>query len=142
MADLRFETFDINNGDWESYKERFMYFLTAHGVIDSVKQKAVFCASCGSDLYNLVKSLVFPTTVGQATLSEIERKLNEHFSPRPNEIVESFKFHNRKQGKDESMQDYIADLRKMCRYCNFVDLERTLRDRLVCGVNDTKLQER
>ncbi|KOB67361.1 polyprotein [Operophtera brumata] len=39
------------------------------------------------------------------------------------------------------MQDYIASLRKMCRFCNFADLERTLRDRLVCGVNDVKLQE-
>lgn len=98
MNNFKFETFDINNDDWESYKERFVFFFTAHGVIDTVKKKAIFFASCGSDLYNLVKSLVFPQTVGQATLTDIESKLNEHFSPRPNEIVESFKFHNRKQG--------------------------------------------
>ncbi|KOB68519.1 putative coiled-coil domain-containing protein 76, partial [Operophtera brumata] len=70
---------------------------TAQGVTDPEKRKAVFFASCGSDLYNLVKSLVFPKTVSEATLVEIETKLDNHFSPRPNEIVESFKFHTRKQ---------------------------------------------
>lgn len=141
MADKRFETFDLKIGDWESYKERFGYFLVAQGVTNEISKKAIFFASCGSDLYNLVKTLVFPRSVSEATLVEIETKLNDHFSPRPNEIVESFKFHTRRQGKNESMQDYIATLRKMCRFCNFVDLERTLRDRIVCGVKDTKLQE-
>lgn len=142
MADIRFETFDTNQGDWESYSERFGFFLQAHGVIDLTKQKAIFFASCGNDLYQLVKTLIFPQKLDQVTLDVIVEKLNNHFRPRPNEIVESYKFHMRNQAKDESMQDYIAALRKMTRYCNFLDLERTLRDRLVCGVIDVKLQER
>lgn len=89
MADKRFETFDLKIGDWESYKERFGYFLVAQGVTNEISKKAIFFASCGSDLYNLVKTLVFPRSVSEATLVEIETKLNDHFSPRPNEIVES-----------------------------------------------------
>lgn len=141
MAQLRFEVFDFDIGDWESYIERFEFFLEAHGVTVPATQKAVFYASCGSDLYNLVKSLVFPKTINQVTLLEVIEILKKHFNPRPNEIVESYKFHTRTQGPEESIHDFIASLRKMSRYCNFTDLERTLRDRIVCGVRDPRLQE-
>lgn len=52
MSELRFEAFDFNNGDWETYSERFAFFLQAHGVADAdvEKQRAIFYASCGSDL--------------------------------------------------------------------------------------------
>lgn len=141
MSDIKFQEFDIKIDEWESYIERFGFFIEAKGISDVTRQKAIFYASCGADLYALIKSLIFPQTVSQVSLVEVINTLNSHFSPRPNEIVESYKFHMRKQNKNESMQDYIATLRKMTKHCNFVDLERTLRDRLVCGVYDTKLQD-
>lgn len=45
----------------------------------------------------------------------------------------------RKQGK--SIGDYVAQLRKLSEHCNFGDtLDSMLRDRLVCGCNDHRLQ--
>ena len=40
------------------------------------------------------------------------------------------------------MLDYISELRALARYCNFgATLEDMLRDRIVCGINNEKLQQ-
>ena len=47
----------------------------------------------------------------------------------------------RKQG--ETIQQYVAELRSLSEHCDFRDqLEEMLRDRLVCGVNDERIQRR
>lgn len=52
----------------------------------------------------------------------------------------SYKFYKRDQTRDETASEYIAQLRKISTNCNFPNLERMLRDRLVCGMTDRKLQ--
>ncbi|KAL1472089.1 hypothetical protein MTO96_039541 [Rhipicephalus appendiculatus] len=43
----------------------------------------------------------------------------------------------RKQQEGESVREYIADLRRLTKNCNFGDsLNRILRDRIVCGIRD------
>ena len=40
------------------------------------------------------------------------------------------------------MATYMAELRTLAKFCNFGDtLENMLRDRLVCGINDTAIQK-
>jgi hypothetical protein len=47
-------------------------------------------------------------------------------------IAERFRFHKRKQLEGESINDYVAVLRKLAEHCDFGDrLADDLRDRLV-----------
>ena len=65
-----------------------------------------------------------------------------HFCPPPSEIVQRFKFNTRARKPDESVANYIAELQALSHYCNFGDtLELMLRDRIVCGINDTQTQK-
>lgn len=44
---------------------------------------------------------------------------------------------------DENVSKYLAELRKLAQDCNFGDsLMMMLRDRLVCGINDDRIQRR
>ncbi|XP_045782541.1 uncharacterized protein K02A2.6-like [Maniola jurtina] len=52
----------------------------------------------------------------------------------------SYKFYTRNQNTNENASEYIAQLRKISSKCNFMELERMLRDRLVCGMKDRRLQ--
>ena len=36
----------------------------------------------------------------------------------------------------------MAELRRLSEHCGFQDLENMLRDRLVCGVRDTRIQKK
>ena len=48
---------------------------------------------------------------------------------------------NRKLG--ESISQYMAELRRLSQYCEHGDsVESMLRDRLVCGVNHDRMQQR
>ena len=58
-------------------------------------------------------------------------------------IAERFRFHNRNQPKDESIADYIAELRRLTQFCEFGSgLSDALRDRLVCGMHCQRTQKR
>lgn len=139
---IKFNEFDVAHGCWQNYIERFCYCLEAGEIDGDAKRKANFLAVCGPDLYDLIVSLVSPKKISEVTFVQIAAILDGHFHPKLNEIVESYKFHTRNQDEGEKMRDYIAQLRKLSIHCNFTDLNRTLRDRLVCGIGDKDIQKK
>ena len=67
----------------------------------------------------------------------------EHFEPKPLLIAERFHFHRREQNADESITEYVAELRRLASTCEFkAFLDDALRDRLVCGLRSDSLQRR
>ena len=67
--------------------------------------------------------------------------VHDHHQPRPSTIVQRFNFHTRIQKSGETISEYVAQLRRLSEYCEFGDtLEDMLRDRLVCGCRDQRLQ--
>ena len=54
-----------------------------------------------------------------------------------------FHFNARSQSENESVSQYVAELRKLAETCEFdASLENMLRDRLICGLRDPKTQRR
>ena len=70
-------------------------------------------------------------------------KLTLHFSPPPSETVQRFRFHARVRKPGESITTFLAELRSLAEFCKFgPSLEEMLRDRLVWGVGNEKIQTR
>ena len=64
-----------------------------------------------------------------------------HLAPTSSEIVQRFKFNNRFRNEGESVTDFVAVLRNLAENCEYKDtLEMMLRDRVVCGIRDEKIQ--
>lgn len=139
---LKFGEFDIAHGCWKNYIERFLFGLEANGIESDSLKKANLVAVCGPNLYDLITSLIAPLQVSEVSFTLIKTRLDNHFHPTPNEIVQSYKFHTRNQLEGEMIRDYIAQLRKLTIGCNFTDLSRTLRDRLVCGIIDKDIKKK
>ncbi|XP_062511277.1 uncharacterized protein K02A2.6-like [Corticium candelabrum] len=58
-------------------------------------------------------------------------------------IAERFKFQQRTQRADESVTEYMAQLRRMTEHCKFGDqLDDTLRDRFVAGIRSVAIQRK
>ncbi len=69
--------------------------------------------------------------------------LTTHYSPKPTEVMQRFRFNSRARKEGESVADYIAELRKLAEFCNYgAALDKMLRDRLVWGVRDTHIQKK
>ena len=128
--------FDESTEQWGSYTERFEYFVEANGIED-VKLVPTFLSVMGPKTFNLLRSLVQPAKPGGKTFEEIVDTLTKHFSPKPLVIAERFRFHKRNQEEGESVNMFVASLRKLAEYCEFKDaLNDALRDRLVCGLRN------
>lgn len=57
--------------------------------------------------------------------------------------MQRWKFNTRNRKSDETVGDYVAELRKLAQDCNYGEsLTVMLRDRLVCGINDDRIQRR
>ena len=90
----------------------------------------------GSKTYSLLKDLLLPEKPADKNFDEIVSTLQKHLNPKPLQIAERFRFYKRNQQEGESILSYIAELKKLTTHCNFgSNLEETLRDRLVCGLN-------
>ena len=97
----------------------------------------------GPSNYKLLSSLLAPDKPGDKEYKTLVDKLSEHFTPAPSEIVERFKFHTRFRKPGESVTAFVSELRSIAKSCNFGDtLETMLRDRIVCGINDSIIQRR
>ena len=63
--------------------------------------------------------------------------------PPPSPSAERFSFYRRSQLVGESVADFVAELRRLARNCQFGDfLDEALRDRLVCGLQNEAIQRR
>lgn len=82
------------------------------------------------------------STSRNKTYKDVVKLLTDHYRPKPVIAVERFKFHSRTRQPNESVSTYLAYLRESSEFCNFGDsLEDMLRDKLVCGVNDARIQK-
>ena len=135
--------FNRDTNDWPAYCERFEQYLVANSIKDATKERAVLLSACGADTYQLIRSLVAPSKPSDKSVNGIMKLVKDHLFPHPSCIVQSFKFNSRSQRDTETVSQFVAELRKLSEFCEFGDtLEDMLRDRLVCGIRDVKVQRR
>ena len=128
--------------DWVSYSERLIQYFVANGISeDGPTRQAILLSSCGADTYQLICNLVAPKKPTEESFTDIVSLVKAHHQPHPSTIVQRFHFQTRIQKPSESVSKFVAQLRKLSEYCEFGDtLQDMLRDRLVCGCKDQRLQ--
>ncbi|CAI5670817.1 unnamed protein product [Oreochromis niloticus] len=135
--------FDSELQSWEEYCEILDYFFVANDIKEEEKKRAVLLSCVGAQTYALIRNLLSPVKPGDRSYAELVGLLDNHFHPKPSEIVQRWKFNTRNRRPEESVGDYVAERRKLAQDCNFGDsLTVMLRDRLVCGISDDRIQRR
>ena len=118
-------------------------YFVANDIKDDGKKRAVLLSVCGTASYQLIRSLVAPSKPTDKSVDEIMKLVKDYLTPQPSSIVQRFKFNSRSQQDTETVAQFVAELKKLSEYCEFGDsLDNMLRDRLVCGLRDVKVQRR
>ncbi len=128
--------------DWESYQKRLEIWMKAnrYGAED---RATVFLATVGPIAFELLISLFTPIDIADVAYEDMTNELKRYYKPVRNVIWERQQLTERKQRSDEPIQEYILELKRMSRYCNFGHtLEERLRDCLVQGVRNETVQRR
>ena len=133
--------FNSESEDWVSYTERLEHYFVANGIDDADKRRATLLSVCGPTTYQLIRDLLSPAKPSDKTFEELVALVKEHHQPVPSVIAQRYMFNTRTQQPGETVSAFVAQLRKIAQYCKFGDaLDDMLRDRLVCGCRDRRLQ--
>lgn len=130
--------------NWRLWKQKFENYLLATEISrksDPVKiaQLLHFIGEEGFHIYNSF-SIDNPA---ELKLKDVLDKFEEHFLPRKNLAYERFKFFTRKQATNETIEQYITDLKNKAQSCEFGDLKNDLiKDILTCGILNEKMREK
>ena len=98
--------------------ERVKLFMQANSIED-VRKVPVFLSVLGGKTYDLLRNLLSPTDPKDKSFDELVEALKGHFEPTPLVIAERFHFHKRNQAAGESVAQFIAELRRLARHCEF-----------------------
>ena len=107
--------FDPEHEEWPQYVERLDQFFEANdltGDDKATKRRATFLTVIGPGPYKLLRSLISPAKPTDKTYGELVKKLTEHYSPTPSEVMQRFRFNSRSRRTEESVAAYMADLRR------------------------------
>ena len=137
--------FDPTKEDWLTYSQRLKFYFEANDVEDAAKQRAILLSVAGPETFRLLSSLVAPLTVKDKTFTELVDLLSGHYNPKKSAAVHQFKFNSRVRNPNESVSKYVSELKKLAVDCAFGSAEalnQMLCDRLLCGINDARIQRR
>ena len=92
---------------------------------------------------SLLRNLLAPESPAGKTVKTLSETLIDHLKPQPIIIAERYKFYCRDQTGNETITEYLAELRKITLNCDFKDfLDQALRDRFVCGLQNNSIRRR
>ena len=142
----KIDPFDPELEEWPQYVERLDQFFEANDLTGdgkATKRRATFLTVVGPGPYRLLRSLLSPAKPSDKTYDELVKKLTEHYSPTPSEVMQRFRFNSRSRKTGETVAAYLAELRRLTEHCNYGDtLDKMLRDRLIWGINDAGIQKK
>ena len=129
--------------EWTQYVERMDHYFEANDIEDKDKKRSIFLSVIGAKTYKLMRGLIRPEVPNKLSYEELSEAIKNHYVPKPSVIVQRYKFNTRVRRNDESISTFMAELRALSEHCEFGSaLDEMLRDRLVCGVNEDRIQRR
>ena len=139
----RFPSFDPEGSQkWTVYYQKFMFYCETKGVVEDAKRKAELICLSSDAMFEFMESVCRRNLSDEhLTFAGICTAVEEHLSPKPNEIAASAAFYMRNQLAHETVSDYVTEIRKLAKPANFGEFhDRAVRDRLVVGLANPEVR--
>ncbi|KAK1122730.1 hypothetical protein K0M31_020486 [Melipona bicolor] len=137
-----------NSGDmvqnWQKWKKDFMIFMKASNCINKPKNYQAYLlrtyiGKMGQDIIEKIVS----DLKERDDMNILLAKLDKHFCHQKNEVIERYNFFNSNKKPDESIEDYIVDLKNKAKYCNFGNkTEGLIRDKIIIELKNKQLRKK
>lgn len=85
----------------------------------------------------MLRDLCLSSKPVDSDMSVLWTTLSNYFTPKPNSIVERFKFNSKVRQPGQTIASFVAEQRRLTEHCWFgATLDDVIRDTLLCGIND------
>ncbi len=101
----KLENLDVNMSADEigEYIDRFYFWFDTRETSDDEAIKGAFLTAVGKEAFTLLNTLVYPKTLRDASITEIQEALLRHVRPAQFEFVERAKFHTLIRNPNETL---------------------------------------
>ena len=126
-------------GDWKRFRGQWTNYAKAVKLNSESgdRQAAIFLACIGAEAYELFETFEFSQDDDREDLQKIMDAFEAHCIGEVNVVYERYVFYQRKQENGETFDNFLSDLRKLVKTCDFGTVEdSTVRDRIVMGIRD------
>uniref|UniRef100_A0A1B0CNX3 CCHC-type domain-containing protein n=1 Tax=Lutzomyia longipalpis TaxID=7200 RepID=A0A1B0CNX3_LUTLO len=139
--------FPGQKGKWRRWMCKTNAAFSIHGITDENTKKQWILFYLNLDSFDQLCNIITPREPDDLSYSELIRIMEDYYDPQPLEIVENMNFRRRIQKAGESIDDYMAALRSLTKYCNVGcdkcdNLNKTIRNQFVFGLMDKDIQKR
>ena len=129
---------------WARWEKQFgTYFVAAElGDKSGEVQVARLLNAAGSEAQEVHDLFVFANDDEKKDYKVILKKFGEYCRPKKNVVYERHKFWSRRQNEGEPFDKWLKEMRVIAKDCEFAEEDNMIRDKIVYGVFDKKVQER
>ncbi|KAK9751419.1 hypothetical protein QE152_g5050 [Popillia japonica] len=136
------ECFKATGEEFEMYLERIEHLFKANRVETNMKV-SLFITLARPQVYCTLKNLMASDNPNDKTYDDIIKVLKRHYIPEKTEIGECFTFNKCNQESNQTVAEYIVELRRLANTSKFgALLDEALKDRLVCGLSSETVQNK
>lgn len=142
-APLQLESVGDILSKWKNFKQKFKIFLSAAGLdrVNEGRKSAILLNCLGEEAQNIYFN-VLKKSDENPKYEELLKLFDDYFEPKQNELINTYNFLNRNQEDGESFDQFYVELKRLVKICHFKEEDRMLRDRIVMGIQDKKLQRK
>ncbi|KAJ8970287.1 hypothetical protein NQ317_007601 [Molorchus minor] len=140
---LTFQGNNISN-NWRLWKQKYELYLLASGKSskgDDVKI-AILLNLLGDEGIQIYNTFEYEEGEDKTKLAVVLNKFGQYCNPLKNLVYEHFKFFKRDQLPSESIDQFVTALHQLASTCEFKEKDVLMRDRIVLGVRDPRIQEK
>jgi hypothetical protein len=133
--------------NWRRWRQKFDIYMTATKAYKDTDQEkvAVLLSLIGDEALEAYNTFQFATHEDSTNLQQVLDHFESFCTPRKNEVFERYKFLMIRQKEGQSVDQFITELKSAATQCEFNtdnQTEKLIRDRIVIGIRDERLQER
>ncbi|XP_073977824.1 uncharacterized protein [Rhodnius prolixus] len=134
--------FNIITDDWQIYEERLEQYFIANNIPEN-KKVPVLLTLLGEAAYKYLRDLCSPELPKDTSYEQLCEVMSRQFSSRVSIYRNRIKFYSLQQEKEESISRWFARLKGQAADSKFGNcLETVLKDKFVCGLQSTAVQDR
>lgn len=114
---------------WKDWLTDFEMFITASGITNHKRQRALLLYQAGPRVREIFKQLA--DTGGDGDYKLCKQKLLEYFEPQRNRRYEVYRFRQATQDTHETLDQFHTRLRTIAQNCEFHDPEFELEEQII-----------
>lgn len=140
LPSFKFDALNIH-GEWKNFEQTFRTYLTSSGSMNKPEafKIAILLNLMGSQALHVFNSFSFDQDVD---LESVMKMFQDYSLQRKNIVEERYEFWCLTQQPEESVDAFVAKLRRKAETCRFRDqTDELIRDRLMQGCSDRTLVE-